>query len=146
MRHDLAIRGVRQLHLCDRPNLQPAAADINVGGTLALPDYVRDGDTLRSQAFGDADLPAPPHLASGRRNLRQNFPFRHRGAVILPLDVQFQSTLFGDYASHRWTLSHQIRHCDLVAMNGQAHRSERRDQCHDEQDQRQQEQSEKGFH
>jgi hypothetical protein len=33
-----------------------------------------------------------------------------------------------------------------VAMNGQTHRSERRDQCHDEQDQRQQEQSEKRLH
>ena len=93
LRENFAFRCIRQLHLRDGADIQTAAADVDVGGALALSDDIGDSDTLRSQAFGDADLPALPHLASGRRKLRQDFSFRYGGAVILAFDGQIQSAL-----------------------------------------------------
>ena len=74
------------------------------------------------------------------------FPSGDRGAVVLPFYIQFQSALFSDHTGRSRALSHQIGHGDFVAVDGQAHGSERGDQRHDQQDQRQQDQAEEGFH
>ena len=144
--HDFAVRGIRRLHLGDGANVQTAAADVDIGGTLALSDHIGNGHALRSQALGHADLPAPPHLASGGWELRQDFSFRNGGAVVLAFDVQFQAVLLCDHAGCRGTFPYQVGYGDFVAMDGQAHGGERGNQGHHQQEQRQQDKPEKRLH
>ena len=100
---NFAVRGIGRLHLGDGADIQTTAADVDVGGPLALSDHIGNGHALRSQALGHADLPAPPHLASGGRELRQDFSFRDGGAVVLAFDGEFQAVLLCDHAGCRGT-------------------------------------------
>ncbi len=144
--HDLAVGGIRRLHLCDGAYIQTAAPDIDVGGAFGLADDIGNSDALRAETLGDADLPALTHLASGGRELGEDLSFWDRGAVVLTFYIQFQSFLLSDHTGCSRALAHQIGDGDFVAVDGQSHGGERGDQRHHQQDQRQQDQSEERLH
>ncbi len=79
------------------PTSKPRRRILILATRSLWPDHVGNFNALRAQTFGNANLPAPPHLASCGRELREDLSFRHGGTVVLPFDIDFQSTLFRDH-------------------------------------------------
>ena len=67
------------------PTSRPRRRMLMLATRSLWPMTIGDRDSLRAQALSDADLPASPYLASGGRELGQDFSFRHCGTVILAL-------------------------------------------------------------
>ncbi len=129
-----------------RADVQATAPDVDIRDALALTRHVGDFDALRTQAFSYANLPASPYRAPGGRELGKDVSLWHRGAVVLAFNIHFQSALFSDHPGRGRTFTHQVRDGDFMAVDSQAHGSKRRDEGHDQQDQRQQNQAEEGLH
>ena len=124
----------------------PRRPNVHLGSSFALPEYIRNLHALRTQARRHANLPAPAHQGSERRQLREDFSFRHLGAVVFALNHQLQAALLGDSAGLGRSLANQVGHGDLATMDHEAHGGERGDQRNHQKHQREQQQPEKGFH
>ena len=105
--------------------LKSALSDDDGSGAVALADYLRDGDALRSDAHGKSHLPAAANHGACRWHLRDNFAFRDSLTVIFALDLGCESAVIRDVARLRGGFAENARHGYFAAVNGQAHGDER---------------------
>lgn len=106
------------------------------GSELALPHELGDSNALRTEAEGEADIPATPDGAAGGRRLREHSTFGNVGAVVLAFDLDVQSELLRKLVSFARSLAVKVRYTDFASMDRQLHRDERRNERHDQKHQR----------
>ena len=106
----------------DGAEVERHAADVHGGVALRLADDVGDGDLLRAEAFGDADLPLVADARAGGGGLREDAAGGDGGGVELVLDVEVEAAVQRGVEASADGQAGEVGDGDLAAVEGEAQR------------------------
>lgn len=109
-------------------HVEPDVADVEGGFALLLADYLGNGDALRAEALGDADVPLLTDFGAGRGRLPEDATGGNGGAVEAVLQVEIEAFAQGAVAGFGESETGKVGHCNFSAVDGQPHGGQRREQ------------------